>query len=282
MDLRSLRYFESVYELRSISAAARDCFIAQPSISAAIQQLESTLGVPLFVRHPKGVSPTEAGEKLYPLSKNLTGKALAIRNVFNDKPQPQPFRLGLMRSLGAERMSLLLKDLTVGQEAMQLTLVNPEEACDARIIDVRDQQMNELFQPLWTDRYQLALPQGHELSLKPRVVVEDLNGVAFINREPCNMLGRLKQQMIKQEVSVVVRANIRTLEYALGLVSAGVGAALVPDWDSTQARSDLLLRPFEDVELEQRIGLAYQDNAQVTPALLAAINLCKKIYQERV
>jgi DNA-binding transcriptional LysR family regulator len=282
MDLRSLRYFESVYELRSISAAARDCFIAQPSISAAIQQLESTLGVPLFVRHPKGVSPTEAGEKLYPLSKNLTGKALAIRNVFNDKPQPQPFRLGLMRSLGAERMSLLLKDLTVGQEAMQLTLVNPEEACDARIIDVRDQQMNELFQPLWTDRYQLALPQGHELSLKPRVVVEDLNGVAFINREPCNMLGRLKQQMIKQEVSVVVRANIRTLEYALGLVSAGVGAALVPDWDSTQARSDLLLRPFEDVELEQRIGLAYQDNAQVTPALLAAINLCKKIYQERI
>lgn len=282
MDLRSLRYFESVYELRSISAAARDCFIAQPSISAAIQQLESTLGVMLFVRHPKGVSPTEAGEKLYPLSKNLTGKALAIRNVFNDKPQPQPFRLGLMRSLGAERMSLLLKDLTVGQEAMQLTLVNPEEACDARIIDVRDQQMNELFQPLWTDRYQLALPQGHALSLKPRVVVEDLDGLAFINREPCNMLGRLKQQMIKQEVSVVVRANIRTLEYALGLVSAGVGAALVPDWDSTQARSDLLLRPFEDVELEQRIGLAYQDNAQVTPALLAAITLCKKIYHERV
>lgn len=276
MDLRALRYFESVYEHRSISAAARECFIAQPSISAAIQQLESTLGVALFVRHPKGVSPTEGGQRLYPLSKKLTGEAQAIRNLFADKPRPQPFRLGLMRSLGAERMSLLLKDLTVGQEAMELTLVNPEEDCDARIIDARDQHKNELFQPLWRDRYQLALPQGHALSLKPKLVTEDLEGLAFINREPCHMLDRLKRRMTKRDVSVVVRANIRTLEYALGLVSAGVGAALVPDWSSTQARRDIVLRSFEDVELEQRIGLAYPDNTQITPALLAAITLCQK------
>ncbi|MEH6649074.1 MAG: LysR family transcriptional regulator [Motiliproteus sp.] len=281
MDLRSLRYFESVYEHRSISAAARDCFIAQPSISAALQQLESTLGVALFVRHPKGVSPTEDGERLYPLSKKLTGEAHAIRNLFSDKPRPLPFRLGLMRSLGAERMSLLLKDLTLGQEAMELNLVNPEEDCDARIIDAKDLHKHELFQPLWLDRYQLALPQGHALSLKPTVTVEDLEGIAFINRQPCNMLDRLKQQMIKRDVSVVVRANIRTLEYALGLVSAGVGTALVPDWDSTQARSDILLRSFEGVELEQRIGLAYPEDTKITPALLAAITLCKTRYQAR-
>ncbi|MEH6825248.1 MAG: LysR family transcriptional regulator [Motiliproteus sp.] len=276
MDLRALRYFESVYEQRSISAAARDCFIAQPSISAAIQQLESTLGAPLFVRHPRGVSPTEAGERLYPLSKKLTGEAQAIRNLFADKPRPQPFRLGLMRSPGVERISQLLKDLSVDQAAMELTLVDPEEACDARIIDAEDQQGTELFQPLWQDRYQLALPLGHPLSLKPAVVIEDLDGLAFINRQPCNALTRLKRRMLKQDVSFVTRANIRTLEYALGLVSAGVGAALVPDWESTQARRDLVLRPFEDIRLEQRIGLAYPDNVAVTPVLMAAITLCHK------
>lgn len=276
MDLRALRYFESVYEHRSISAAARDCFIAQPSISAAIQQLESTLGAPLFVRHPRGVSPTEAGERLYPLAKKLTGEAQAIRNLFADKPRPQPFRLGLMRSPGVERISLLLKELSVDQAAMELTLVDPEEACDARIIDAVDQQATELFQPLWQDRYHLALPLGHPLSLKPAVVVGDLDGLAFINRQPCNALTRLKRRMLKQDVSFVARANIRTLEYALGLVSAGVGAALVPDWESTQARPDLVLRPFEDIGLEQRIGLAYPDNVPLTPVLMAAISLCQK------
>ncbi len=279
MDLRALRYFESVYERRSISGAARDCYIAQPSVSAAIQQLESTLGVSLFVRHPKGVSPTEAGERLYPLSKKLTGEAQAICNLFGEKPRPQPFRLGLMRSLGVDRMSLLLKDLVGAEEAMALTLVNPEESCDARIIDAVDLGEGELFQPIWQDRYQLALPLGHALSLGEKVSVADLKGLSFINREPCRALDRLKQRMAKRGVSVVVRANIRTLEYALGLVSAGVGAALVPDWDSTQARDDIVLRPFNDTELEQQIGLAYPADARISPALLAAIRLCQYRWQ---
>ncbi len=86
--------------------------------------------------------------------------------------------------------------------------------------------------------------------------------------------------MSKRQVSFVVRANIRTLEYALGLVSAGVGAAVVPDWESTQARQDMVLRPFSDVELEQKIGLAYPADAHIAPALMAAIKLCQQRRRE--
>lgn len=279
MDLRALRYFEAVYERRSISAAARACYIAQPSISAALQQLEETLGTRLFVRHPRGVSPTEAGERLYPLSRKLTGEAQAIRRLFADKPRPEPFRLGLMRSLGAERMSLLLKELVAAEEALELTLVNPEEPCDARIIDAVDLGAGERFQPLWLDRYRLALPLGHELSLKERIACADLAGLAFINREPCSALVHLKARLREQGVEPAVRANIRTLEYALALVSAGVGAALVPDWDSTRARDDIVLRPLADIQLEQQIGLAYSARAAIAAALQTTIELCRQRWQ---
>ena len=57
MDLKSLNYFISVYELKSFSAAAKACFIAQPSISSAIAQLEQQLNVQLFIRHARGVTP---------------------------------------------------------------------------------------------------------------------------------------------------------------------------------------------------------------------------------
>lgn len=43
-DLRALGYFVAAYEEKSVTAAARRCFIAQPSISAAIRNLESALG----------------------------------------------------------------------------------------------------------------------------------------------------------------------------------------------------------------------------------------------
>ncbi len=276
MDLRALRYFEAVYEKRSISAAARACYVAQPSISTAIQQLETALETQLFVRHAKGVLPTDAGEKLYPLSKKLTGEARAIRTLFVAKPQAEPFRLGLMRSLGVERMSLLLKELTTRHEQLELTLVNPEEPCDARIIDAEELAADELFQPLWLDRYRLALPLGHPLSLQDRVSIGDLAELPFINREPCNALARLKTALANRGLRFVPRANIRTLEYALGLVSAGVGAALVPDWESTLARDDLVLRPFADIELDKRIGLAWPRAAPVTPALQTVIQLCRE------
>ncbi|MFT5720061.1 MAG: DNA-binding transcriptional LysR family regulator [Motiliproteus sp.] len=279
MDLRALRYFEAVYEKQSISAAARLCYIAQPSISAAIKQLEETLGVQLFVRHPRGVSPTEEAKRLYPLSKKLSGEARAIQTLFVDRPIAVPFRLGLMRSLGVERMSLLLKDLSTAQEQLELTLVNPEESCDARIIDATERVEGEQFQPLWRDRYRLALPQGHPLSLREQLRLDDLQGLSFINRQPCNTLKRLRGMLDKRGISFVARANIRTLEYALGLVSAGVGAALVPDWESTLAREDIVLRPFADIELEQQIGLAYSSQAGIEPALQAMIALCQQRWQ---
>ena len=85
MDLRELRYFESAYELESISSAAKHCFVSQPSISAAIKSLEDFLDEPLFIRHTRGVSPTDAGHRLYPLSQQITGQARSIKQIFQKK-----------------------------------------------------------------------------------------------------------------------------------------------------------------------------------------------------
>ena len=62
MDIRELRYFSAVFRERNLTAAARRCFISQPSISAAITNLEAELGTTLFIRHKKGVAPTQAAE----------------------------------------------------------------------------------------------------------------------------------------------------------------------------------------------------------------------------
>src|SRR5882757_1789814 len=65
MDIRELRYFAAVFRERNLTAAARRCFISQPSISAAITNLEAELGTTLFIRHKKGVAPTAS------ISKNI-------------------------------------------------------------------------------------------------------------------------------------------------------------------------------------------------------------------
>jgi DNA-binding transcriptional LysR family regulator len=64
IDPRALLTFRTVCREGSISAAARVLNIAQPSVSAAIAQLEARLGVQLFERHQTGVRPTSEGALL--------------------------------------------------------------------------------------------------------------------------------------------------------------------------------------------------------------------------
>jgi DNA-binding transcriptional LysR family regulator len=60
-----LRYFVAVVEEGQITRAAVKLHIAQPALSQAIAQLEAEIGVQLLERHPRGVRPTAAGERLF-------------------------------------------------------------------------------------------------------------------------------------------------------------------------------------------------------------------------
>jgi LysR family transcriptional regulator, benzoate and cis,cis-muconate-responsive activator of ben and cat genes len=269
MDVRSLRYFIAAYESGSISAAARRCHVAQPSISAALAQLEEHLNTSLFERHRRGITPTEEGQRLYPLARQVSEDLQAISRLFRRPSPPTPIRLGLMRSLGASRMTALLKEYIGQSDNLALTLVNPEEPCDARIISDQDLAAQEGFQPIWHDSYRLALPAGHPLGLKTRLSLTDLEGLPFIWRQPCAAMEQLADALNQAGIRCQVRARLRTIEYTLGLVAAGVGASLVPAWPEILAHGDVQCRPLEGLAIHQTIGVAYP--ARDTPIALAPL-----------
>ncbi|HWN31480.1 MAG TPA: LysR substrate-binding domain-containing protein [Pseudonocardia sp.] len=71
MDLRQLRYFMVVAEERSVTRAASRLHLTQPPLSAQLARLEHELGVPLLVRHRRGVDLTEAGTHLLEHARRL-------------------------------------------------------------------------------------------------------------------------------------------------------------------------------------------------------------------
>ncbi|MCW8329074.1 LysR family transcriptional regulator [Photobacterium sp. SDRW27] len=274
MELRSLRYFQAVYELGSVSGAARQCFVSQPSITAAIKQLEHTLDTCLFVRHTHGVLPTPAADKLYPLAREMSASEKTILQLFGDGPTPVSLRLGLMRSLGAQRMSYLLTELTQRIDNLELTLVDPDEPCDARIILRQSVTKKEDFVPIWQDNYLLALPKAWPMTSKATITIDDLDSLPFINRSPCDVLERVKLAMATAGVHFQPRANIRTIEYAWPLVSAGVGAALLPDWREIREAEGIVLRQIDSLDLSKSIGLAVKANRGGEPLISSVIEVC--------
>jgi DNA-binding transcriptional LysR family regulator len=267
MDLRSLKYFVSVYQQRSFSAAAKVCFIAQPSISFAIAQLEESLQTILFNRHARGVTPTMNGERLFTLAQQLLGQADAIDKLFTKQSLKQTFLLGVSKCVGVERMSALLKDFTASQELMDLTLVSHSQACDARIIMKEEIAETEQCISIWKEDYLLALPYNHVLSLKESITLADLDELPFIQRTPCVAWINLNDTLTLAGFSVDIRAKIQTIDYALGLVQAGLGCALVPAHSEILSKPEVVYRPIEGLRLMREIVFAFQQSTTVIEQL---------------
>lgn len=71
MNTLHFRYAVEIEKTRSITQAAENLYMAQPNLSKAIKELESTLGITIFRRTSKGVIPTEQGIKFLGYAKQV-------------------------------------------------------------------------------------------------------------------------------------------------------------------------------------------------------------------
>src|SRR5512138_3511429 len=65
MDLRDLRYFETIAQLQHMGRAAQHLHRTQPALSSCIRRLEDVCGTPLFEKAGRGIRLTAAGQVLY-------------------------------------------------------------------------------------------------------------------------------------------------------------------------------------------------------------------------
>jgi Transcriptional regulator len=256
VDIRSLRYFIAVFEERSLSAAAKRCFVAQPSISATLAQLEEDLSTKLFVRHSKGVSPTDSGSQLYPHACRMVNDLNSLRGLFSENTTPLSLTISLTPFLSGAFISQVIKKMLDEISGLTLNLIDESESADLRFTCSRYTSEDDVFYPLWEDDYVIAMPEGHWLSEFPSLSIKQIDRQPFISRTPCDILESWNYLMQKQGLKTDIRAQVKTEEYALDLVAAGLGISLIPE-HSSRGRSDICIRPINDVKLKRVVGLAH-------------------------
>src|SRR5438067_1781311 len=160
VHLRYLRYFVAVGETRNLSRAAAQLHVAQPALSRQIRDLERELGVELLERHPKGVTPTPAGEALiHGAPRILANTAIAL-----ERAEATAGRRGRV-VLGALRAFFPLGVPSAVQE--ELRRDHPEIA-----LVLQDLDQPELFEQLHAGGIDLGLgaapaPHGAAIIVAP-------------------------------------------------------------------------------------------------------------------
>jgi len=103
VNLSHLRYFVELAHTRHYTRAAEHLFITQPSLSHAIGQLESELGVPLFERSGRNTTLTRLGEEfLVCAERTLSTLDSGVESLRRSAQGEGLIRLGLVRPLGVD------------------------------------------------------------------------------------------------------------------------------------------------------------------------------------
>jgi len=96
LDIKHLMAFEAIYSTRNISRAGQSLGLSQPTMSNLLSRLRTTLDDPLFLRHPRGVLPTQRAEEIIvPVRRALREVERIIQPVasFDPDRDTREFRL---------------------------------------------------------------------------------------------------------------------------------------------------------------------------------------------
>jgi DNA-binding transcriptional LysR family regulator len=283
VELRKLRYFVVLAEELHFGRAAQRLHITQPPLSMAIQALEDELGVRLFVRTPRRVDLTHAGSTFLEQARALlarAGEAIELARAA-DRGEVGRLRIGFMSAtiytllppvlrVFAARfpaVRLELRELTLPQ--LRALLRNGD--LDVGFLRPPVDEVELDCETLLREPLVVALPRGHPLAKLKRIPVRRLGAEPFVmfRREPGLVLHDLVLRFCLQAGFTPRAAQEAAQTHAVvGLVSAGIGVALVPASIQATRTQGVDYRPLQEKSPSVLTALAWR-RADLSPVLTA-------------
>lgn len=245
MELRQLRYFAATVEESSLSRAARRLHISQPPLSTQIKALEHDLGVKLLERSNRGVKPTLAGAQFYQDIRTLLSRLdqACMRAQHAQRGQLGTLTIGFVSIADYSILPAALKQFRSDYPDADVQL--QELTTDAQIRALRSSRLDlgiglapvdetDLeFLPLHQEPLLLAAPDDWQPS-GPEGDGVDLTSLAHTEFivPPRDIAPGLYDLTISRchaaGFSPRITQSARQMQTVIGLVSSGMGVALVP------------------------------------------------------
>jgi DNA-binding transcriptional LysR family regulator len=291
MELRSLRYFVMLAEELHFGRAARRLAITQPPLSIAIRNLENELGVQLLLRDRRRVALTEPGRAFLDQARVVLARASDAIETARAASRGEVGRLaiGFMSASIYTVLPLILREFAsshpgVRLELRELTLPQQFAALekgDIHVGFIRPQPMEAEFSSaiLLQEPLVAALPSGHLLTRNRRVRAQSLAREPFVmfQRSPGLVLHDIVLKFcLQQGFSPHVVQEASQTHAVIGLVSAGIGVALVPASAQEIRLRGVELRPLAERTPQVGTALAWR-SVDDSPALRAFIATAKSV-----
>ena len=253
MTLTQLRYVIEVAEAGSISAAAARLFIAQPSLSKAVGELEAEMGVRIFERGARGVRLTDEGTRFLSYARQVVEQADRLesqylhaeprRRVFAVSSQHYAFVVnafvGLVREIGREKYEFSLREGTTAGIIEDVRTQRSEVGViylsdfNREIIEGAVKRAELRFEPLFTASPHVFVSRTSPLAGRSSVTLGDLEPFPRLTYDQGSQNSFYfseelhSTQMVDKQIVVTDRATLFNLLIGLDgyTISSGVLSA---------------------------------------------------------
>ena len=273
-SIKQLKYLCAVAEHKHFSKAAAACHVTQSTLSVAIQDLESRLGVVVFERNKKTVLITPLGEKLLHQARGILGAVEDFVSLAraNEGALSGEIRLGVIPTIGPFILPPILKNLRKSYPKLKLYL---KEALSAQLLLQLQQGRLDLIMlafpyampdmetvSLFRDEFLLCLPPGHRLEKVKQVKQQQLRGESLLLLEEGHCLRDHALEACKlQSADTDLVYQGTSLHTLVQMVANGLGVTLLPEM-AVQANvlgdTHLQLKHFSSENVSREIGMAWR------------------------
>jgi DNA-binding transcriptional LysR family regulator len=293
-ELRQLRYFVAVAEELHFGRASVRLHMTQPPLSQAIQALEAALGTLLFARTNRSVALTAAGAALLPEARRLLLQADTLPDLARRAAAGEIGRMSLAFVSTADYSVLpsFLREFRSAFPQVQIDLreatsdVQLEDLLQGRIDagllipPLPDKAKNELdFATVLSEPLMLAAPQGLKaLQGKRAISLKDMSGqplIIFPRRIAPGLHDAILACFHDAGLTPHIAQEAIQMQTIVGLVSAGMGIALVPQSVSNLKRPGVEYRSLAGKPPWVETGLAWRRDNH-SPVLSAFLELLRK------
>ncbi|WP_080832898.1 LysR family transcriptional regulator [Cohnella massiliensis] len=274
MNVQQLKVFLKAAASRTISDAAEELGLKQPTVTFHLKKLEDTLGVELFRKRSGRLRLSEAGEDLLPYARKIAAmmdEAQRLMSEYRDQGRGK-LRLGasytpatyFLPAYLAEfqmKFPLTLPLLTVKQASDVLAMLHRYEV-DVAVVSLPDGPYPELHViKLADDGLKLVLPPRHRLAGRQNVAVSDLADEPFLVHEAGSTSRELAEHWARENgLRWNVRMELGAVETIKEAVKHGMGIGLLPGRSVLReaADGDLAVRELPGKVRPRTISLVYR------------------------
>ncbi len=280
MTLQQLTYLVTAAECGNMTEAAEKLFISQPSLSAAIKNLEEEMGVTIFVRSNKGIIPTRDGEELLSYARMLLEQAEIMKDRFvKDTSREPKFAVScqhysfavnafvdIVKEYDADQYSFILKETQTGEiiedvanGKSELGILYLSEHNEDVLLKLLKKN-SLIFEEIYVADPHVFISREHPLAERKLVRTDDLKPYPYLVFEQ----GERNSFYFSEEFlsvldfpkNIQVRDRATLFNLVIGLNGFTVSSGII---DNRLNGENIIARPL-DVDLHMRIIMIRKKN----------------------